>query len=234
MPSEQQILAADKTEDRIPRRCTNCGKWKARDQFAGNRSRKDSLSTHCRQCLRIAQYERYHERGGKDVQAAYHARPEVKDHRREYDRGRKEKRKAGKLAYGKSPRGKVVACRNKARRMLRLAATPGRRAELEARIAECDREWARLDAVRETKRTAELPAKVTRPRVRECGKSPARGIYLTPAGTFEVRVSVGKARSVRGGTFATVDGAKDAANELAFRLRGERNYAVPREERRRA
>jgi hypothetical protein len=58
------------------------------------------------------------------------------------------------------------------------------------------------------------------------------GAHLTKSGTFEVKISVGKARSVRGGTFATVDEARDAANELAFRLRGERNYAVPREERR--
>jgi RNA polymerase sigma factor (sigma-70 family) len=76
---------------------------------------------------------------------------------------------------------------------------------------------------------APMPA---RARARHGSHSPARGIYLTHAGTFEVRVSVGKDRSVRGGTFATLDEARAAANELAFKLRGERNYAVPREERR--
>jgi uncharacterized small protein (DUF1192 family) len=225
MPSETQVLAIDRVADKTKKRCTNCKKWKARDQFARNRTRKDLLSAQCLLCVRIARHEHYHEGGGKAVQAAYRARPEVRARLREYDRAQAARFKAGHVAYGRSPRKKVMACRSEARRKLGRAATDERRAALEARIALCDREIARLDAEHE------LPAEPPKARAARSSRSPAKGVYRTPAGTFEVKISVGKARSVRGGTFATLDEARDAANALAFKLKGVRNYAVAREDR---
>jgi RNA polymerase sigma factor (sigma-70 family) len=89
-------------------------------------------------------------------------------------------------------------------------------------------------ALRRIRRHFDDAPRPVRARASHGSHSPARGIYLTSAGTFEVRVSVGKDRSVRGGTFATEAEARDAANALAFRLLGIVGYAVPREERRRA
>jgi hypothetical protein len=226
MPSEAVILATDRVADKkAKKRCTNCGHPKALDDFARNRTRKDGHSAQCLLCVRIARHEHYHEGGGKAVQAAYRVRPEVRARIREYDRAQADRFKAGHVAYGKSPRKKVVACRSEARRKLGRAATDGRRAELQARIALCDREIARLDAEHE------LPAEPPKARAARSTRSPAKGVYLTPAGTFEVKISVGKSTSVRGGTFATLAEARDASAALAFRLRGERNYAVPHEER---
>lgn len=229
MPTEAQILAIDRVPDKKPeKRCTNCGYPKPIGEFARNRTRRDGHSDQCRQCLRIGAYERYHEGGGKEATATYNARPEVKARRRDYDRGRQERRDASRAAQRKTPRGKVLECRYSARSKFRRAVTDERLAALEALIAAYDRELARLDA------TKGLPAEPDAGPGRKYGKSPARGVYLTPAGTYEVKVSVGKAKSVRGGTFATLDEARDAADALAFRLLGVRGYATPREERRRA
>jgi uncharacterized small protein (DUF1192 family) len=229
MPTETLILATDRVPDKkAKKRCSNCKKPKALDDFARNRTRKDGRSAQCLLCVRIARHEHYHEGGGKAVQAAYRARPEVRARIREYDRAQAVRFKAGHVAYGKSPRKKVMACRSEARRKLGRAATDERRAALEARIALCDREIARLDAEHE------LPAEPPKARAARGTNSPCPGVYRTKAGTFEVKISVGRSRSVRGGTFATLDEARDAANALAFKLRGVRNYAVAREDQRRA
>jgi hypothetical protein len=235
MPTEAQVLAIDRVPDKQGGKlCTNCGHPKTLDEFARNRSRQDGHSAQCLLCLRIARTERYHEGGGKEAQVAYYARPEVQASRREYDRGRRNRRMASRRAYNTTLRARIAKCRCNARRKFREAMTDERRAELETLIAAYDREIARLDARKAAVREAELPALPPTPRVRESTRSPARGIYLTPAGTFEVKISVGKSKSVRGGTYATLAEARDAANALAFRLRGVRNYATPREERRRA
>lgn len=60
-------------------------------------------------------------------------------------------------------------------------------------------------------------------------KSPVRGVHITPEGNFGVKISIGGGRVARGGTFATLDEAKAAANALALQLLGMENYAVPRE-----
>jgi hypothetical protein len=224
MPTEAMTLATDRVPTRKTKRCSNCKKPKALDEFARNRTRKDLHSAQCLLCVRIARHEHYHEGGGKDVQAAYRARPEVRARIREYDRAQAVRFKPGHVAYGKSPRKKVVACRSEARRKLGRAATDERRAALAARIALCDREIARLDAEHE------LPAEPPKARAARSSRSPAKGVYRTPAGTFEVKISAGTGQTARGGTFATLDEARAAANELAFKLRGIVGYAVPRTE----
>jgi uncharacterized small protein (DUF1192 family) len=224
MPSEALTLATDRVPDKkAKKRCTNCGHPKALDEFARNRTRKDLRSAQCLLCVRIARHEHYHEGGGKAVQAAYRARPEVRARIREYDRAQAARFKPGHVAYSKSPRKKVMACRSEALRKLGRAATDERRAALSARIALCDREIARLDAEHE------LPAEPPKARAARGTNSPCPGVYRTKAGTFEVKISAGTGQTARGGTFATLDEARSAANELVFKLRGERNYAVPRE-----
>lgn len=238
MPSEAMTLATDRVPDKATKRCTNCGKPKARDEFVRNRTRRDKLHVHCKQCQRNRMYARYHEGGGKEVQAAYHARPEVKAHRREYDRGRQEdvkrRQREQRRERGATPRGKFLKARSNARERLKRAVTDEQRSRLEARVAACDREIARLDARWEAEREAELPAEPPKARAPRGANSPCRGVYATPAGTFEVKISVGKSKAVRGGTYATVDEARDAANALTFRLKGVKGYVVVREEGRRA
>jgi hypothetical protein len=233
MPTEAQILATDRVPDRTEKkkRCPNCGHPKVAGEFASDRSRKGGLSSHCLLCLRIGRNTYYHEGGGKEVESAYRSRPEVKARKRAYDRTRKEQLKASKVAYMRTPRGRIAEYRRKARRKLRQPVTDGRRAEIESLIAAYDREIARLDAHKAAERTAELPAEPPKARAARSSRSPAKGVYCTKAGTFEVKISVGKARSVRGGTFATLDEARAAANELAFKLKGIRGYATPREAR---
>jgi hypothetical protein len=236
MPSETQVLAIDRCPDRRPeKRCTRCRHWKPCDEFSRDPTRASNYRNWCKQCNRLTAHAYYHEGGGKEKHAEYLAREGVKRRTRERDKRVDVKRRHNERnrIRAATPRGKLTRARSNARFYLARAATDERRAELLTLIAMCDREIARLDARKAAEQEAELPAKVTAPRDRKCGKSPCRGVYCTPAGTFEVRVSVGKSRSVRGGTFATLDEARAAANELAFKLRGERNYAIPREERRR-
>jgi hypothetical protein len=234
MPTEALIQAIDRVADKkAKKRCTNCGHPKALDEFSRDPTRASNYRNWCKQCNRLTAHAYYHEGGGKEKHAEYLAREDVKRRTRERDKREDVKRRHNERnrIRAATPRGKLTRARSNARFCLARAMTDERRAELLTLIAMCDREIARIDAHKAAEQEAELPAKLTVPRVRKCGKSPIRGIYITPAGTFEVRVSVGKARSVRGGTFATLDEARDAANELAFRLRGVRNYAVPREER---
>lgn len=225
MPTEQQILATDRVPDREPKRCTNCGRWKASDQFSRNRTKPDGLNYRCKQCQRIYDYQHYHERGGKESKSTYQARPDVKARRHEADVGRREQRAATQVLYRKTARGKVVISRCHARSKLRRATTDEQRARLEARITACNRELARMDAGPKT------PSPPPRARAKYGAKSPRRGVYRRRNGTYEVKISTGGRNNVcRGGTFATEDEAVAAANDLAFRLLGVRDYAVPRSE----
>jgi hypothetical protein len=237
MPTEAQVLAIDRVPDKkLEKRCTNCGKWKARDEFSRDPTRASGYRNWCKQCNRLTAHVYYHEGGGKGKHAEYLAREDVKRRTRERDKREDVKRRRNERnrIRAATPRGKLTRARSNARFYLARATTDERRAELLALIAMCDREIARIDARKAAEREAELSAEPARPRVRKCGKSPARGIYITPAGTYEVKVSIGDRKAVRGGTFATLDEARDAANALAFRLLGIVGYAVPREERRRA
>jgi hypothetical protein len=235
MPSEALILATDRCPDKRPeKRCTRCRHWKPCDEFSRDPTRASNYRNWCKQCNRLTAHAYYHEGGGKEKHAEYLAREDVKRRTRERDKREDVKRRHNERnrIRAATPRGKLTRARSNARFYLARAMTDERRAELLTLIAMCDREIARLDARREAEREAELPAEPPKARAARGTNSPCPGVYRTKAGTFEVKISVGKNRSVRGGTFATLDEARDAANELAFRLRGVRNYAVPREERR--
>jgi RNA polymerase sigma factor (sigma-70 family) len=64
-----------------------------------------------------------------------------------------------------------------------------------------------------------------RPRTPYGSKSPVRGVYRTPEGTFGVKISLGGNRVARGGTHATLDEARDVANALGRRFLGIDGYA---------
>jgi hypothetical protein len=231
MPTEAQVMAIDRVADRTEKkkRCTNCGHPKPIGEFGRNRSTRDEHTSQCLWCLRVARTEYYHEGGGKEVQAAYQARPEVKARRLEYERGRPERRRASRRAYNNTTRARVAKCRCKARRKLREAVTDGRRAELEALIALYDREIARIDAHKATERAAELPAEPVPP----AGDCDFRGVVRTKHGTFAVVINLpGRGNGqVRGGTHATIEAARAEANRLG-REHGIDEYAVPKWRRR--
>jgi hypothetical protein len=237
MPSEALILATDRCPDKRPeKRCTRCRHWKPCDEFSRDPTRASNYRNWCKQCNRLTAHAYYHEGGGKEKHAEYLAREDVKRRTRERDKREDVKRRHNERnrIRAATPRGKLIRARSNARFYLARAMTDERRAELLTLIAMCDREIARLDARREAEREAELPAEPPKVRAARGTNSPCPGVYRTKAGTFEVKISVGKNRSVRGGTFATLDEARAAANELAFKLRGIVGYAVPREEQRRA
>lgn len=64
-----------------------------------------------------------------------------------------------------------------------------------------------------------------RPRAPYGSKSPAPGVYRTPEGTFGVKISLGGNRVARGGTHATLDEARAAANALGRRVLNVDGYA---------
>jgi hypothetical protein len=166
MPTEAHVLAIDGVKDRAIRLCTGCDREKARDEFSPNPRAKDGLRSWCRRCERIAAYERYHEKGGREKAAAYHARPEVEARDRAYRTQHAERYNAGQVAYRRTPRGKLVSSRGTAISKLRRATTDRQRACLEARIALYDREIARLD--RGFELPAEPPGRAATKRGRAC------------------------------------------------------------------
>jgi hypothetical protein len=236
MPSEAQVLATDRVPDKKTKRCSNCKKPKALDEFSRDPTRASGYRNWCKLCNRLTANVYYHEGGGKEKHAEYLAREDVKRRTRERDKREDVKRRHNERnrIRAATPRGKLIRARSNARFYLARAMTDERRAELLTLIAMCDREIARLDARKAAEREAELPAEPPKARAARGTNSPCPGVYRTKAGTFEVKISAGTGQTARGGTFATVDEARAAANELAFKLRGERNYAVPREERREA
>lgn len=227
MPTESRILATDGCVDRAVKCCTNCGRWKARDQFPRNRAKRDNLESQCKQCRRNAAYTHYHEGGGKAVKAAYGVRPEVKAHRLR-DAARQARRKAAKALYEKSPRGKLVQCRSKARAKLRRATSDEQRGRLEALVAACDREFARLDQLAQAARDHELPQEPLPP-ADDCDY---RGVIRKPDGRFEVLVHVPGRGQVYGGSHATIEAAKREADRLGRDHLGVEEYAVPKWRRR--
>jgi hypothetical protein len=232
MPSEAMTLATDRTADRLTKRCTNCGKWKARDEFVRDRTRRDQLHIHCKQCQRNRMYARYHEGGGKEAQAAYHARPEVKARRRDRELARREdvkqRQRKQRRERGATPRGKFLKARSNARERLKRATTDEQRSRLVARIAACDRELARIDARKAAERAAELPAEPVPP-ASDCN---FRGVHRTKHGTFSVLVTLPGKRQVRGGTHPTIEAARAEANRLGREHLGIDEYAVPKWRRR--
>jgi hypothetical protein len=115
MPTAARVLAIDKVADRTPKKCSNCHQVKARDRFSPNLKNGDGLQAHCQDCHRIAEYVRYHDGGGKAAKAAYRARDDVKERRREYERTHKEAAHARVRAYRTSLKGRLHDGRYQAR-----------------------------------------------------------------------------------------------------------------------
>jgi hypothetical protein len=221
MPTAARVLAIDKVADRTPKKCSNCHQVKARDRFSPNLKNGDGLQAHCQDCHRIAEYVRYHDGGGKAAKAAYRARDDVKERRREYERTHKEAAHARVRAYRTSLKGRLHDGRYQARRRLAAATDEKSRARATALVAAYDRELAKFGA------TPELTTGPLEPRPRAAygSKSVARGVQITKEGTFKVKVSDGKGSAVQGGTHKTLDEAKAVANALGRQVLNIDGYA---------
>lgn len=210
MATAAHTLAIDKVADREPKRCTNCGHWKGRDQFGRHPKNGDGLQTQCRDCHRIAEYTRYHDGGGKAAKADYQARQDVRERRRAYARANREVALASKRDYRTSLRGRLFNGRRQALKRLATDQDEAARERTAALVAGYDRELAKLGVI------PELPSGPPKPRPRAAygSKSVARGVHVTKEGTYKVKVSDGKGASVYGGTHKTLDEARAVANAL--------------------
>jgi hypothetical protein len=124
------------------KRCSHCRKTKPLDAFAYIPSRK-TLASWCKVCVRVGNSEYRRTEKYRAYIAAYLVRPDVKERHRESSERRR--RRGYKTPPDCTARHRVLACRRYARCELKRAATPERRAALEAMIAGYDRELARMD-----------------------------------------------------------------------------------------
>lgn len=219
MPDEARVLATDRVPTRSLRLCSGCGP-RPRDEFSPDAKSADGLRSRCKRCERIASHAYYHDGGGKEKRVEYVAREDVKQRYRERAGRADIKRRWNELRRLRdaTPRGKFVKARSNARFRLGQAKTDERRAELQAMITACDREIARLD------REHELPQEPVPP----AGDCDFRGVVRTKYGTFSVFVSVPGRGQVYGGSYATIEAARQEADRLGREHLGIEQYAIPK------
>src|SRR3954470_20673338 len=107
-------------------RCTYCRRVKPLDRFSPHRTggRRDSLRSWCKSCERISSGLQEETQERKAWRKAYHARPDVQQRRREFDRRRNAtpqraaQNAVARLAYARTPRGKLLHSRGCALRRL--------------------------------------------------------------------------------------------------------------------
>jgi hypothetical protein len=130
--------------DRKP--CSHCGKVKALDAFNRDRKMKLGRSSWCRVCKRIDTGARHQTEAYRAWLAAYLARPDVQERKREAQRRRAGRRKAEQREYVKTPWGRLINGRRQARYRLAHETDERRRARLWELVGEYDAELQRVRA----------------------------------------------------------------------------------------
>jgi hypothetical protein len=136
----------EEADETVPlsRLCPKCKRPRPLTEWHYDEKR-GRFASYCRLCLSERQWRADNSPEGQARRAAYYARPDVKERRRAWLKEKRRRKREAGIKPDKDVRTRLIECRRSAKRRLKLATDPVRRARIEAHILNLTAEIDRID-----------------------------------------------------------------------------------------